>query len=251
MYFPKSKIQPNLYTNGNELQKLSSRENYIGFYFKTSRGQFFTGKTAGDGLNEQLVLTISTPSSATNLLDSINGQNLIRTTDTPIFSNLTQQQKNNFINPSNTLPNSISNFITPVSNISNDPLIQLSINQTSDTGGPYSKSLPVRKIPNFIQPVLKESDKQLGIIQRYFCKKSNESIFIEISLSDYSSLLNKSNTIAWDLYIPVSMLWYIKGNKEETFKTNKNLASLIERNNKWFGFVNYFKEDFNKFYLES
>jgi hypothetical protein len=47
------------------------------------------------------------------------------------------------------------------------------------------------------------------------------------------------------------MLWYIDGGLDKAYSTNKNLAFLIERNNKWYGFAQYFKDDFTKFYLES
>ena len=48
MYFPKSQITPNLHTNGNEYTIKSTGENYIGYYWKSSSGKFFTGRTPQD-----------------------------------------------------------------------------------------------------------------------------------------------------------------------------------------------------------
>ena len=48
MYFPKSQIKTNLYTKGGELTKPSNGEDYVGFYFKTSTGDFYTGKHPQD-----------------------------------------------------------------------------------------------------------------------------------------------------------------------------------------------------------
>jgi hypothetical protein len=59
MYFPKSQITSNLYTNGNEFVLSTTQEIYIGFYFKTSTGKIFTGKTPDDHPNIELIPLIS------------------------------------------------------------------------------------------------------------------------------------------------------------------------------------------------
>ena len=43
MYYPKSQILPNLYTNGEEYIYSSNSKEYIGSYFATADGKFFTG----------------------------------------------------------------------------------------------------------------------------------------------------------------------------------------------------------------
>ena len=50
MYYPKSQITTNLSTNGKEFQIVGKSEYYIGSYFKTSDGKFYTGKTPQDGV---------------------------------------------------------------------------------------------------------------------------------------------------------------------------------------------------------
>lgn len=54
MYFPKSQIQTNLYSNG-ELKVLSTGESYVGFYWATSSEKFFAGKNP-DSLPKQIEL---------------------------------------------------------------------------------------------------------------------------------------------------------------------------------------------------
>ena len=44
MYYPSSQIQTNLYSNG-ELSIKSTKQIYTGFYWKTSRGEYFMGKS--------------------------------------------------------------------------------------------------------------------------------------------------------------------------------------------------------------
>ena len=54
MYFPKSQIKENLYTNGGEFEIASTKRDYIGPYFATSKGQFYTGKNYNDTPNNLL-----------------------------------------------------------------------------------------------------------------------------------------------------------------------------------------------------
>lgn len=59
-YYPLSQIKPNLYTNGDEFTLSSTGENYIGYYFKTSDGKYFTGRNQNDLPNQPL--SLNTPS---------------------------------------------------------------------------------------------------------------------------------------------------------------------------------------------
>jgi hypothetical protein len=66
MYYPKSQITPNLYTNGNEFVLSTTQEVYSGFYYKVSTGKFYTGRNQDDKPNVELLplitsQTISTP----------------------------------------------------------------------------------------------------------------------------------------------------------------------------------------------
>jgi hypothetical protein len=88
-----------------------------------------------------------------------------------------------------------------------------------------------------------DQELELGVYTRYFCKKNNELKYMEIDKTTFEKLNNKSQDIAWDLYTPISTLWYITGD-DGSYKTNKGLISLIEKNQKWYGFTQWFKERF-------
>ena len=60
MYYPKSQIKPNLFTNGKEYSLSSTKEEYIGYYYKISNGNKYTGKNPEDGPN--ILLNILFPS---------------------------------------------------------------------------------------------------------------------------------------------------------------------------------------------
>ena len=71
MYYPKSQLTTNLSTNGKEYQLVDTGESYVGSYFKTSDGKYYTGKTPQDGNNQQLVrLFEDTPNSPSLPSDS-------------------------------------------------------------------------------------------------------------------------------------------------------------------------------------
>jgi hypothetical protein len=48
MYFPKSHIKTNLYTNGGEYSFSNSNISYIGYYYETSDGRYFSGRTPNE-----------------------------------------------------------------------------------------------------------------------------------------------------------------------------------------------------------
>jgi hypothetical protein len=45
-YYPKNKIQTNLYSNGEDLVNANSLASYIGYYYKLSNGKMYIGKNA-------------------------------------------------------------------------------------------------------------------------------------------------------------------------------------------------------------
>ena len=208
-YYPQSQIKTNLYTNGEELQILSTSQPYRGFYYTLSNGKKYTGKNPEDGPNQELTVISNNP-------ESIDG-------DLP--------------------PNQIVILDIPYENT---PYIKESIDQYRPSLSSINRSLPTP-----LQTLPTQKDKDLGSFPRYFCKKTNENLYIEINKEQFTKLQNRDITIAWDLYTPLQIIWQIKGGKTQTYNANKNNITLIEQRNKWYGFVKYFKDNFLKYYLES
>ena len=98
MYYPKSQIKTNLYTNGNEFSTSTSNEGYKGYYYETSTGQQYTGKNPQDGPNillqrsnsypNPLIENQSTPPEEIILLQSTEyvDPNTLPTRALPIFN---------------------------------------------------------------------------------------------------------------------------------------------------------------------
>lgn len=92
MYFPKSQITPNLYSN-NDLVYKSTGLLYTGYYFKVSTGKYYTGRTPDDRPNEELIFLETSPNSSTFSTISqaapISGYDLDLTLDVINYSTIT------------------------------------------------------------------------------------------------------------------------------------------------------------------
>jgi hypothetical protein len=54
-YIPKNKIEPDLYTSGNEYAYKSTGVEYIGYYYKLYNGKIYTGNNPDVGPNDVLI----------------------------------------------------------------------------------------------------------------------------------------------------------------------------------------------------
>ena len=75
-YYPKSQVTNNLFTKGGELQILSSKEEYIGYYWKTSKNQYFSGRNPSDAKSIELQLISFTPTPTINTLTINKGNDI-------------------------------------------------------------------------------------------------------------------------------------------------------------------------------
>ena len=115
----------------------------------------------------------------------------------------------------------------------------------------YKNTPKERSIPAPSPPHLTPTDIQQGVFTRYFSKKNNELRYMEINKDTFQSIMSKNSQIAWDLYSASSLTWHIKGDREKVYTVNESLVSHLETTNKWWGFSQYFKNNFSKYYIES
>ena len=211
-YYPKSQIITNLKTNGKELVLVSNEEEYKGDYHKLSTGKMYTGKTPEDGPNLELI-----PPPPTSPISNYNSPS--DPFESEGISPLVAEQDKNFYRA--TLNKSYFN------NDSN-----------------FTQRIP----PSSYYPVLTQEQINKGQFMRYFTKKTNEIKYIEIDKKTHDDLKNKNQNIAFDLYIPASLIWRIKGDKEEIFNSNRGTAIFKEQQLRWPGFSQFFKDKFTQFY---
>jgi len=60
-YYPLSQVKTNLYTDGSEFIKKSDNLPYVGFYWQTSSGKFYSGKTPNDSNAIEIVRILFAP----------------------------------------------------------------------------------------------------------------------------------------------------------------------------------------------
>ena len=217
MYYPLSQITPNLYTNGNELVIASTLENYVGYYYETSTGEKYVGKIPQGNSS---ILLIVPP---------------LKTTEEETYS---EKYIREFSFPGDADP------IISVDHSLINELTQIKYSYVSSQETPK-----VRKIPTSIKAYYTQEEQNQKEYKRYFAKKTNEFLYFEISLDDYKKLKNQDPKIAFDLYTCVEMWWYIIDQSTELdfqplnsstplpYQTiNVNTTTIIEQNNKWFGF---------------
>jgi hypothetical protein len=211
-YYPKSQIKTNLYTNGDEFVISTTQEIYKGHYYQVSNGNKYTGKTPEDGPNNLLTTQSPFPIEEIGIDGTFPEKEIV---------------------------------------ILNIPYE--SYPETSDSNTQYlnSNNSINRNTPTFNTPLPSTQDNQNGQFYRYFAKKSNELRYLETDKDTYQKLNAKDSKIAWDLYNPVKILWTLKGNKELVYSSNKGTVLSIEQNLKWYGFSQYFKDNYTKYYLES
>ena len=217
MYYPLSQIQTNLYTNGQEYALKSNNQNYIGFYWKTSDGKIFTGKNPQDLPTQELIISVSDRSQT---LPTIS----------PVFSEVALAYTAPYIGDNPDLYNEV------------EILTYLNLKKIS-TIFP-----PITIVPNYSPTIPTQKDYQIGECRRYFCKKTNEIIYLEISKDTYDKLVSKDSTIQYQLYQPFDLPWQLTGDKSQVFITNKNITELTSKQLKLPMLSEYLKNDFTKYY---
>ena len=218
MYYPKSQIKTNLYTNGDEYVIESTQSSYIGYYYLTSTGVAYTGRTPDDRPNQKLIKIESISNDVDTPPININTTSTILSSDNPealdgvTFSNYT----------------SVLNY-AQLKNI--------------NTYNPPTQFLP------YYSPTLpNQQDYQNGEFQRYFCKKTNEIQYIEINLDQFSKLVGKDPQIEFSLYQPFTITWILTGTEENVAKTNRNIVELASKRQKLPRFADYLKFNYTKYF---
>jgi hypothetical protein len=208
MYYPKSQIKTNLYTRGKEFVFSDTNQEYRGYYYITSTGQVYSGKTPSDPTSQPL------QSSGQNVSDTATQQ---RDVEPEFIGSLIEDA---------------SFYLLPLSYINSTSL---------DVG---SSPLP----PKQTYPIPTENDYKLGEFQRYFLKKSNELKFIEISLEDYRKYTTQDRNVMFELYTPIQINWILTGEEKQVYQVNQGIVARTEREQNLPGFTQYFRGRFTQFY---
>ena len=220
MYFPKSQIKTNLYTNGGEFTLLGNKSEYIGSYYSTSTGKFYAGKNPNSGQNTELV-PFSSPFNS-DINDSIKIDE-----DFTIGSNLNTSLDLNIENPDSSILQADSELSIPdnvdwESNYLN--------NEEYNSLVPTSQE---RLIPleNPTTPTVEELST--GKYVKYYAKDIRNVSYYEISKKTFKGMYS-SNLYATDLYDAVSIT-FLTGKQNNTSNHLKMISVELKYN--WKGFA--------------
>ena len=211
MYFPKSQVKTNLYTNGGEYSFVGSTDPYKGYYYQTSNGKYFSGRTPNESPSVELIKI-------------------------PI----------KILPPNLDEPETILGIIIPLGNLPVDDYYSIENGYANSTRLNFNQQAP--SPPKQSYPVLTENDYKLGEFQRYFLKKGNETKFLEISLEDYRKYVSQDSDVMFELYTPIQINWILTGEKEQVYKVNQSIVARAEREQNLPGFTQYFRDRFTQFY---
>jgi len=213
-YYPKSQIKTNLYTSGLEYVTANGTV-YTGYYYEISTGKKYTGKNPQDIPTEELF---------------------------PYQTDLNLDQGD----PGDYQVGPGFDFTDP------DPQVaeqwQIHQNVFSEYGATIKTGVQLTKLPYYIPPQPTEGDYQIGEFTRYFCKKTNEIIYIEIDKDQYNKSFAQDNDILWSLYKPFKLPWDISGDKNQVVQTNRNMVELLMVREGLPYFDQYLRYNFSKFY---
>lgn len=113
-------------------------------------------------------------------------------------------------------------------NSETDPVPENKPNYLLDSDNPTTSYIVIsgqsRKLPTSYYPQPTEQDYRTGQFRRYFCRKVNENIFLEINKTDYEALFNQDPNYVFSLYIPFYLYWYLTGDKDQTAIINKRVT---------------------------
>jgi hypothetical protein len=198
MYFPKSKIITDRYTNGGELFYKNTGTPYQGYYHILASGEVFSGKSPTDGQVLELVYTTNYNEKSPNEL------NTFQVSPTSIFK--------------------LYDFGTsklPYDNIRKQNQIE------------YPPTVLIE--PTYIQPTVSYPS-----FIRYFVKRVNNVLFIEIDQQQYTSLKSKDRSYNWPSYIPFSLPWTTGGaSRVDIQQTNRKVVLLTENREGVYGLSQY------------
>jgi len=196
-----------MYSNNNQ--------EYTGYYWKTSSGKIYTGKTPQDSNILELIPLQNTPNGDIDKDSSITaalGYNV---------------DPNVFPTPDSTYLEYIHSEYLTLKNIN------------SNTG---------TMLPHYLPTLPTDKDYQTGEFRRYFCKKINETIYIEINKDQFDLLKNKDAKIAYEYYQPFYIPWALTGDKTYVNNVNYNMVQLVMYRQKLPMFNIYIKDDYLKYY---
>jgi hypothetical protein len=188
------------------------------------------------------------PNKVTVNLYTNGGEFFIQGTNTPYtgyYHKLSSGKLFTGKNPNESYPQPL----TPRPQVSQTQLTDTPLTVTLSTNPEAQAYNTTKKIdPNLVQtlptpyyPQPTTADYQTGEFQRYFTKKVNETIFLEINQLTYNKIVSRDSSIIYSLYTPFSLPWQLTGTQDQVEQTNRNIVLYTEAKFKVYGLDQFLK----------
>tara|TARA_R100000544_G_C2223005_1_gene58754 strand:- start:287 stop:1243 length:957 start_codon:yes stop_codon:yes gene_type:complete len=105
-----------------------------------------------------------------------------------------------------------------------------------------------RSLPQLSYTIPTPEDYEKGMFTRYFLVKVNQPIFLEVNEDTYNNIETKNEVWMWEDYIPFTLKWYIKGNIDTIFKSNKGLIFVKEQSIERKGLEEYLEKQYLEYF---
>lgn len=222
-YIPLNRIQTDLFTNGGEYVYRISGVEYTGDYYKLYNGQTFSGASPDEPFSQEIVPLLGTAF----IEDEYDLEG--RTVSVPLGTE----------DPDIVVP-----YKETLYNIN-------LLNEYIKLQGLRPDQVPkVKKIlAQNIVPT--EKDYELGQFFRFFVKKRNEPVYIEIDRKLFELVKKQDVKLYSKYYLPFRLLWTLTGNEDDVFEANKSIADKAERALDLIFLPEFLELDWLKYYRKS
>jgi hypothetical protein len=227
-YLPKHYVKTGLVANEGQFITKVDGTPYSGPYYEIGTGQVFSGLGPQDRSSQELTrfgnlenppgLTFQEVSVAFNL-DVLNLR-----------------------------PGQSSNFIQNNSDVNFQIYQAQMVDDYTKLKKFTEKDYNSRKLPSGITPIPTQEDYTVGEYLRYFTKKVNENMYLEIDQTQFTAITKKDPKFFYEQYFAFTLPWTITGEESKVYQTNKNIVQRRIRNLQLFGFDRVLQEDYLKFY---
>lgn len=142
-------------------------------------------------------------------------------------------------NPNDGIPRELQPISTNTKENQPFPQYDNALSNTSYDSIRSKNNIPPPSL-SLIEPSSILASPQYPSFIRYFLKRANNSIFIEVDKAVYDKIKNKDKAYNWPIYIPFELPWTTGGtSRSNIYSINKGIVDTTEYNQKLYGLSLY------------
>lgn len=225
-YLPKHYIKTGLVAENNFMDKTTGQP-YAGTYYEIATGQYFSGVGPQDPSTRELIPLNDQEAPAGTEFQNVSVAFNLDVPTPETVQNLQELQKSGF----------------------NYQVFQPQIVDAYTSIKKYQPDYYKSRIqPYQVTPIPDAGDYQTGEYTRYFCKKVNETLYLELDKIQYDGFTEKDTRYFFDQYLTFTIPWILTGDRLTVQNINKATVLKKIRTFQLFSFDKYLQENYLLFY---